>query len=143
MFGLNTTLISSAVSFLVGAGLAGWLAYGVASGNCAKRELAVTKEDNAQLVSRIEAANRDTEAELTVSVAESEDRGRKDAAAQEVVHEAAADTDRSCEWSDAQRLRIDNLYAIYGYSPDGTPLAVRGQMPASPLYRAPPTGLGD
>ena len=58
-----------------------------------------------------------------------------------VTHEAAADPDRSCEWSPEQRLRIERLYTGHGYQTGA--LGMRGALPGAGADGVAQAGVGD
>ena len=73
--------------------------------------------------SAVETANRESEAQRRQDVAQAEARGKRSAAAREVIREThLAPSD--CVWTPDDRLRIERLYAAHGYSPAGSPAGV-------------------
>jgi len=79
----------------------------------------------------VEAARLDAEAERKRAVTAAEARGRKTAAAQEIVSDAATDTDLSCEWRPDHRMRVESLYRAYGYPTEADPARVPDTVPAA------------
>jgi len=72
----------------------------------------------------VEAAGREAKAQSKRSILAAEERGRKSATAQGVIHEITVDTNIGSEWRDEHRLRILDLYGAYGYSPSGAPASL-------------------
>lgn len=113
----------------LGCGLSGWLGFRVADGDCAQRELVVATAYATWGESALAGVRQafETESERAVSAAEA--RGRAAALSQKMIIDAAQDVDRSCEWRDAHRLRINAIYANYGVRSGGSPLGMRAEMP--------------
>lgn len=91
--------------------------------------------------SQVEAAHRhnlELEAERKRADAAGKARSQRRQVAARVTHEIAQDTDRSCEWRDLHRLRIEQLYGAYGYARDGSPTGVPDSVPDSTINRATP-----
>lgn len=115
-----------------------WLGDRVASGRYEARIVDIVV---AASESQIEAAHRhniELEAERKRADAAGKARSKQRQVAQGIVHEIARDTDRSCEWLDLHRLRVEQLYGAYGYAKDGSPAGVPPALPATPFNRATP-----
>ena len=116
--------------FGVAVATSGWLGYRVADGRCSAAMLALeTTHRNAQNAA-VEAASAKLKAQSERAIQQAESRGRASAAAQEIINEihAAPDT-RACEWTDAQRLRIQRIYTLYGASTGAAPAGVSDTVP--------------
>lgn len=110
-----------------------WLGDRLASGRYETRiaDIAVAISE-----SQVEAAHRHNqalEAERKRAASASVARSKQRQVAQGIVHEIARDTDRSCEWREPHRLRIERLYGAYGYARDGGPAGVQDSVPAAAL----------
>ena len=80
--------------------------------------------------SAVEAANTAAEAQRKRDVAQAEVRGKRSVAAKEVIHEIQTAT-TDCVWTPDDSVRINKLYAAYGYNPDGSPVSVSDTVPAA------------
>ena len=122
-----------AISVVVALAVGGWVGFGLADGRCADRLL--SQADAALFIqnSAVARANERGAAERKRAVESAIKRANRTHAAQEVSREIQKLPARlECEWSAAERLRFDDLYSAYGYSPGGPPSVVRGALPASP-----------
>lgn len=106
-----------------------WLGHGMASGACAKRELAVATAYADWGKSALEGVRASLEAERKRAVLAAEARGRKAALSQGVIADATQDLDRSCEWRDPHRLRIEALYTAYGMRAETGGTGMRATLP--------------
>lgn len=122
------SLLAAVLATVVLAGPVGfWLGDGMASGRYEKRlaaiSEAITESQNAAIdrsnTAIAAASKRATEAERR--------RAQQRALSAEVNREIAQDTDLSCEWRPAHRLRIEALYGSFGYSVE-PPSGVRGSV---------------
>ena len=115
-----------------------WLGDRLASGRYEARIADISAAFSQAQVEVVERHNRELEAERKRAASASAARSQRRQVAQGVVHEIARDTDRSAEWRDAHRVRIEQLYGAYGYAPDGSPAGVPDSVPASALNRTAP-----
>lgn len=129
---------------LVAAICAGWFWLGseVTSARYERRLTAVSEAVAKSYAYQIEQHNAALATERERAKAAQQKRTSRTQAAQKVVYEIAKDTDRSCEWRDLQRLRIDQLYTAYGYAPDGSPAGVSDSVSAAALNGATPRAVG-
>ena len=115
-----------------------WLGDRLASGRYEARIADISAAIAEAQVEVVERHNRELEAERKRADAASAARGQRRQVAARVTHEIVRDTDRSCEWRDLHRLRVEQLYNAYGYTPDGSPAGVPDSVPASALNRTAP-----
>ncbi|WP_277081294.1 hypothetical protein [Thauera propionica] len=112
-----------------------WVGDRVSSGRHEARladvAVAISESQNAAT----ERANQALDAERKRADAAQKSRGAQRALAQGVTHEIARDADLSCEWRDAHRLRVEQLYHAYGYAPDGSPAGVQDSLHAAAVHR--------
>lgn len=122
-----------AISVVVALAVGGWVGFGLADGRCADRLL--SQADAALFIqnSAVARANARGLAERKRAVAAAIKRNNQTRVAQEVSRDIQNLPARlECEWTADERLRFDDLYSAYGYSPGGPPPVVRGALPASP-----------
>lgn len=115
-----------------------WLGDRVASG---RYEARIADIATAVSESQVEAAHRynlELEAERKRADAAEKARGQRRQVAARVTHEIAQDTDRSCEWREPHRLRVEQLYGAYGYARDGRPAGVQDPVSAATINRTAP-----
>ena len=115
-----------------------WLGDRVASGRYEARIVDIVVAASEAQVEAVERHNRELEAERKRADAAAAARSKQRQVAQGIVHEIARDTDRSCEWRDLHRLRVEQLYGAYGYAKDGSPAGVSDPVPAAAINRATP-----
>lgn len=118
--------------------VSGWLGYRVAAGTYEARIADIAVAVSQAQVEAADRHNRELEAERKRADAAGKARSKQRQVAQGIVHEIARDTDRSCEWRDLHRLRVEQLYGAYGYAKDGSPAGVPPALPATPFNRATP-----
>lgn len=110
-----------------------WLGYRVAAGTYEERikdiSVAISEAQN----ETIDRHNKALEVERKRAAASFESRGRQQQVAQGIKHEIAQDVDRTCEWREPHRVRIERLYGAYGHNPDGSTTGVSNPLPASPF----------
>ena len=113
--------------------VSGWLGYRVAAGTYEARIGDISTAIATSQVEAVERHNQALEAERKRAASASAARSQRRQVAQGIAHEIAQDADRSTEWRDAHRVRIERLYGAYGYAPDGSPAGVSDSVPAAAL----------
>lgn len=138
---MYATYVRIGVLALVGAG-AFWAGDRIASGRYEARladvSRAITQAQN-------EAADRHNAAlaaERKRADAALAARSQRRQVAQGVTHEIARDDYRTCEWRDLHRLRIEQLYAAYGFDPTGSSVGMQATVPDATLDGAASGDMG-
>lgn len=129
---MYATYVRIGVLALVGAG-AFWAGDRIASGRYEARLADVSR---AIAQAQNEAADRHNTAlaaERKRADAALAARSQRRQVAQGVTHGIARDDDRSCEWRDPHRLRIEQLYAAYGFDPAGSSVGMQATVPDATL----------
>lgn len=115
-----------------------WLGDRLASGRHEARIADISAAIAEAQVEVVERHNRALEAERKRAASAAAARSQRRQVAAEVTHEIAQDTDRSCEWREPHRLRVEQLYGAYGYAPDGSPAGVQDPVSAATINRTAP-----
>ena len=110
-----------------------WLGDRVASGRYEARIADIAVAVSQAQVEAADRHNRELEAERKRAASAAAARSQRRQVAQGIIHEIAQDADRSTEWRDAHRVRIERLYSAYGYTPSGSSAGVQDSMPAAAL----------
>ena len=119
-----------------------WLGDRLASGRYEARISDIAVAVSQAQVEAAERHNRELEAERKRAASASAARSQRRQVAQGIVHEITQDVDRSTEWRDAHRVRIERLYGAYGYAPDGSPTGVSDSVPDAALNSATSGAVG-
>lgn len=127
-----------ALSFRVGAvalvcATTFWLGYRVAAGSYEERIKDISVAISEAQVEAADRHNKELEVERKRAAAALKSRSRQQQVAQEVKHEVSQDVDRTCEWREPHRLRLERLYGVYGHDPDGSAPGVSNPLPAPAL----------
>ena len=104
--------------FVLGCATAFWLGDRVASGRYEARLADVSEAIAESQNAAVERHNLELETERKRASASASARSELRQVAQGVIHEVASDADLSCEWRDAHRMRLESVYAAYGYAAD-------------------------
>lgn len=143
MLNIKSLAALGAGALVVGLAVGGWTGYRVAAGGYEKRianaSTAALEAQNAAVV----AANRAAEAERKRTVSAIEVRAARAAIAQGVIHETHADPGPiDCEWRPSQRLRIERIYAAYGFAGETAPRGVPDAVRLAPVEGSAARGVG-
>lgn len=97
--------------------LGGWAGWDWRGARCDSARAKDIEAHNAALASALTDYAQQARAEQARAVLAAVQRQTTSATAQEVTREAATNPDdRACEWSDAQRLRLERLYETFGHA---------------------------
>lgn len=113
---------------VLGCATAFWLGDRVASGRYEARLADVSEAIAESQNAAVERHNLELETERKRASASASARSELRQVAQGVIHEVASDADLSCEWRDAHRMRLESVYAAYGYAADGSAPGVPGSV---------------
>lgn len=129
---------------LLALGCAGsfWLGDRVASGRYEARIADVSEAIVESQNAAVERHNRELEVERKRADEFAAARSKQRQVAQGVTHDVARDADLSCEWRAAHRMRLESIYAAYGYAADGSSPGVPGALRQPTPSRFGSGGLG-
>ena len=110
--------VTAAVIALCSALLLGaWVGWDWRASRCAAERSKDIEAHNAALATALTDYAQQARAEQARAVLAAVQRQTTSATAQELTREAATQPDdRACEWSDAQRLRLERLYQTFGHA---------------------------
>jgi hypothetical protein len=111
-----------------------WLGDRIASGRYEARIADISAAIAEAQVEVVERHNQALEAERKRAASAAASRSQRRQVAQGVTHEIARDGDRSCEWRDLHRLRIEQLYAAYGFDPTGSSVGMQATVPDATIH---------
>jgi len=101
----------------VGAGGGWYVGYGLAERDALVRSSAAIEAALRAAELAVKSAETAAVEEQRRAVRAAHERTQRAKQADEVVANAKFDPDRThCEWSDAERLRLERLYTLYGFS---------------------------
>lgn len=106
-----------------------WVGSGLTARGYEKRLVGISTAVADSYKSVIDDAGKKLAAERKRYVAAEAHRAEQRAAAMEVISAVISDGSRSCEWRPEHRMRLERLYAAYGYDPQNpnrVPDAVQG-----------------
>ena len=111
------TILYVVLAFVVGTVMGGWMGYRVAERGALAREAATLRIALRAAELAVESANAATADEQRRAVAAAIERSRRARLADEVIADAKPDAERiDCEWNDTERLRLERLYVLYGFT---------------------------
>jgi len=110
-----------------------WLGDRLASGRYEKRLADISQAIAKSQDAAVERHNLELASERKRANEALASRSQRRQVAQGVIHEVTQDTDRSCEWREPHRVRVESIYRTYGYHPDGSTTGVSNPLPASPF----------
>ena len=119
-----------------------WLGDRLASGRYEKRLADISQAIAKSQDAAVERHNLELASERKRANEALASRSQRRQVAQGVIHEVARDTDRSCEWREPHRVRVESIYRTYGYYPDGSAAGVSDSVPDATIYGASPGAVG-
>lgn len=119
-----------------------WLGDRLASGRYEKRLADISQAIAKSQDAAVERHNLELASERKRANEALATRSQRRQVAQGVTHEVARDTDRSCEWREPHRVRVESIYRTYGYHPDGSTAGVSDSVPDATIYGASPGAVG-
>ena len=119
-----------------------WLGDRLASGRYEKRLADISQAIAKSQDAAVERHNLELASERKRANEALASRSQRRQVAQGVIHEVASDADLSCEWRDAHRMRLESIYAAYGYASDGSSPGVPGALRQPTPSRFGSGGLG-
>ena len=119
-----------------------WLGDRLASGRYEKRLADISQAIAKSQDAAVERHNLELASERKRANEALASRSQRRQVAQGVIHEVARDTDRSCEWREPHRVRVESIYHAYGYYPDGSTAGVSDSLPAPSVNSTAPGAVG-
>lgn len=111
------TVVYVLLAFLIGACVGGYVCYRMAERNALERESIALRNVIESADAAIRSANAAAAEEQRRVVAAALERSQRAKRADEVIANATPDPDRAnCEWNADERLRLERLYALYGFT---------------------------
>lgn len=121
LLGWQPTILVLGIAVATASVVGGYGGYKLASWQCRANQLAAAEQYNRELEAALTDYAKEARAQQAKAVLAAIEQQRRTSAVGDVLNEVRNDPDAACVWSDADRLRFQRLYEIYGQSATARP----------------------